>query len=206
MRLVAFCLLFSVLLEAGPRANSPFLPVTVLLDFAESRSSVSLVNLQKIFNTVFADSSIQIDLRLKSVVQSEPQVGELLIFKMKGQCVSEALPIGAVSDEGGALAMAYKTDGTILPFGEVQCDRLRASLQRMYGKGQLPAHRADFDLAVAHVMAHEIYHMLASSAAHTRTGVTKERLSPKELVSSDLPFPAVANDALRRALANINSH
>ncbi len=203
MRPVAVCcLLACTLLQAGPSS----LPVTVLLDFAEAQPSISLANMQKEFNSVFADSPISVDVKLKSAVQSEPQLGELLVFKMKGRCISEALPVGALSDERGALAMAYTTDGKILPFGEVECDKLRCSLERFYGKGQLAAHRAALDLAVAHVMAHEIYHMLASSAAHTKTGVTKQSLSARELVSSDLPLPAKANDALRRAIANISSH
>ena len=102
--------------------------------------------------------------------------------------------------------MAYTSDGAILPFGEVRCDKLRASLERIYGKGHLVAHSAALDLAIAHVIAHEIYHMLASSAIHTKTGVTKESLSPEELVSNDLPIPAGANDALRKAIFNISSH
>lgn len=207
MRPVAiFCLLASVQLQAGPRDISPSLPVTVLLDFVEASPSVSLTKIKKTFDRVFANSPIQVEVKLKSAVQSESQNGELLVFTMKGRCIAEALPVGALPDDRGALAMAYTTDGTILPFGEVRCDKLRASLERMYGRGQLPAHSAALELAIAHVLAHEIYHMLASSAAHTKTGVTKQSLSPQDLVSSDLLIPAGANEALRKAIFNTSSH
>ncbi len=108
-----------------------------------------------------------------------------------------ALPIGALSDERGPLAMTHSVDGELLPFGEVECDRVRTALQRTVGRSNPEAHQVEYGVALARVMAHEIYHMLAKSAAHTREGVTKQALSSTELSRETLRLSPPAQTALQ---------
>jgi hypothetical protein len=81
----------------------------------------------------------------------------------------------------GPLAMTHSVNGELLPFGEVECDRVRTALQRTVGRGNPEAHQTEYGVALARVMAHEIYHMLEKSAAHTKDGLSKEALSATEL-------------------------
>ena len=111
--------------------------------------------------------------------------------------MTESLPIGALSDERGPLAMAYSSDGAILPFGEVECDRIRSSLERVVGHGNPVIYQSAFGSALGLVVAHEIYHMLSHSPDHTKTGVTKESLSAREMLSGSLSLPAIARMAMQ---------
>ncbi len=58
-------------------------------------------------------------------------------------------------------------------------------------------HQAAFGVALARVIAHEMYHMIANSPAHTKEGVTKESLSGQELSQPLLSYPSGASNALQ---------
>lgn len=199
MRPVALCfLLVSVAtLEAAPNSTAP---VTVLLDFEHPYSPASIQALQHELPGILAGTSLKIDLRLKSEVPAHPEFGgALVLFKMKGQCTMNALPLGALSDERGPLAMTYSVDGDLLPFGAVECDRVRQSIQRTLGLGDPEAHQTAYGRALAAVMAHEIYHMLTKSPGHTKEGVTRESLSGRELAEGKLTLSEKARASLREA-------
>jgi hypothetical protein len=181
MRPVAFfCLLTTASCFAGS-LNPDLQPVTVLVEFTGARSTTSLNALKSELQTILSDSHLQVDLELKSSWPDTPVSGNLLLFKMKGTCTMNAMPVGALSDERGPLAMTHSVNGELLPFGEVECDRVRTALQRTIGRSNPEAHQTEYGIALARVMAHEIYHMLEKSAAHTKNGLSKEALSSAEL-------------------------
>ena len=195
-----FLLLCALPLRAGlsPSAKPEVaVPVTVLLDFEQPHSPASFLALKQELARILTPARFAVDLRIRSEVSASAEFRELVLFKMKGACTMSALPIDALSDERGALAMTYSVDGQVLPFGEVECDRVRLSVQRAVGRGSSEAHQAAFGVALARVMAHEMYHMIAKSSAHTKGGITKKSLSGRELSQETLPLPGEATDALR---------
>jgi hypothetical protein len=58
-----------------------------------------------------------------------------------------------------------------------------------------------FARALGRVVAHELYHAIARTTAHSRTGLTRPTLSPSELTESDISFDPSAVELLRRATA-----
>lgn len=112
-----------------------------------------------------------------------------------------ALPIGALSDERGALAMTYSVDGELLGFGEVECDHVRGCILRALGTGNPAAQEPLYGQALARVMAHELYHMLVHSSLHTRDGLTKERLSGWDLSQEKFNLSDSAVQAVRKAVS-----
>jgi len=201
MRSVAMLVLLTVFafsgVEAAAQTHTAMVPVTVVLDFEQAKHSVPLETVQAELQKLLGDSKLNVKLRLRQELPADPQLGELVVFKMRGRCTPAPLPVGALSDERGPLAMTYTTDGEILPFGEVECDHVRQSLERVLGKANDERHTNAFGLAVARVMAHEIYHMLADSKAHTKTGVTRESLSPTQLSQASLIMPDEARTRLQ---------
>jgi hypothetical protein len=206
-RVALLCLLACTpVLRAGSNLPAATLPVTVLLDFEQPHSSTSLQALAQELERILGPARLKVDLRIKSEMPPASEYGELVLFKMRGHCTMNALPIAALSDERGALAMTYSVDGQLLPFGEVQCDRVRGSVQRALGKGDPERHQAALGIALARVMAHEMYHMIANRSAHTKDGVTKESLSARELSQAVLPLSGKANDALRVSTDSPDAH
>jgi hypothetical protein len=197
------CLLFSVALWAWKPSVAPLPkshPITVLLDFDKPHSHVPLKAMQSELQSILYRAGLSPELRVKDELPPDPQFGDLLIFKMKGHCSTEQLPIGAILDERGPLAWTYESDGEMLSFGEVQCDRVRLSLQRLYGPQTAEMHSTLYGKALARVVAHEMYHMLSNSSEHTKAGVTKSSLTPRELAEDPMPFSPNANIQLRKAL------
>lgn len=192
-----YCLLICALPALLAAAPSPGLPLTVVLDFEHVKTSVPLPAVQSELQKLLSAANLTVDLRLRNELPDSPQLGQVVIFKMRGFCSTDpAIPVGALSDERGALAMTYTSDGQILPFGEVECDRVRQSLSRLWGQPLPKGHETDLALAIARVLAHEVYHMLGDSVAHTRTGVTKESLTARELTQPELSFPKAAQVAV----------
>ncbi len=198
-------LLFAILAGLGT-ANAAPAPVisqgsvTVLLDFEQTHSQTSLAAMKRELKSIMDSAGMSVDLRLKDQVAENAQFQRLLLFKMKGACTMSALPIGALSDERGPLAMTYSSDGQLLPFGEIECDRVRESLQRTLGRGNPKGSQTAYGTALARVMAHEMYHMIANSKAHTKEGVTRESLSSWDLLERQLPLSDRAEAAVRNGL------
>lgn len=206
-RAALVCLLAGVsVLRAESQLSSATLPVTVLLDFEHPHSRASLRALNDELNRILASARLKVDLRIKSEVSPDAEFGELVLFKMRGYCTMNALPIAALSDERGALAMTYSVDGHLLPFGEVECDRVRGSVQKAVGRGNPEAHQVVYGMALARVMAHEMYHMIGNRSSHTSDGLTKESLSARELSQAELPLSGKAMSAFHGGHDPANSH
>jgi hypothetical protein len=203
MRPLPICLALITLAtaHAAPAVGVPNHPfVTAVLDFERPYSSASLKPLHEELRRILAPAGLDIDIQIKNELPQNSSFGALVLFKMKGACTMNALPIGALSDERGALAMTYSVDGQTLGFGEVECDRVRASLQRALGIANPAAQESAYGKALARVIVHELYHMLVQSSVHTRHGITKERLSGWELSQQNLTLSNSAVEALRKAL------
>jgi hypothetical protein len=203
MRLVlAVALAFFAVLDAYPDTNNPGQNVTVLVDFEKPYSTASIDAMRQELQTLFAPSGLKIDLRLKNQLPPGSEFNQLVVFKMKGACSMVAMPIGALSDERGPLAMTYSSDGELLHFGEVECDRVRQSLQRVLGKGYPEKRQTALGMALGVVVAHEMYHMMANAKGHTAAGITKHSLSTDEMLDGDLSIPGVARKAMRHGLGS----
>ena len=199
------CSLLLASASAIAESPSPLAPpqhLTVLLSFDHPYSAQSFAAMKSQLQTVLDNVGLKLDVRDRSEVRPHAEFADLVVFQMKGYCTMDPLPIGALSDERGPLAMAYSSDGQVLPFGEVECDHIRLTLQRILGQGNAKGYQPAFGTALGFVMAHELYHMLANAPRHTRQGVTKESLSARELLAGRLSLPEIAQLAIRQGLHN----
>ncbi|HLH02596.1 MAG TPA: hypothetical protein VKX25_07490 [Bryobacteraceae bacterium] len=180
--------------------------LTVLLRYEHPYSAPSFSALERQLRSLLAEAGLQVEVRERKDANAREEYTDVVVFNMKGHCTMAArpapnpLPVGALSDERGPLAMAYSADGNILPFGEVECDQVRESLERVLGKGAPDRYQATYGAALGTVMAHEVYHMLSHRAKHTKTGITKESLSAREMLEGKLTLSDKAREAIARAV------
>lgn len=187
---------------AGRSDFPPPQTITVVVDIEHPDSPPPWKAMRHELSRIFAPAGLNIDVQMKNALPRESTSRDLLLFKLKGSCTMNALPIGALSDERGALAMTDSVDGEILDFGEVECDHVRVAIQRALGMGNPAAQEPLYGQALARVMAHELYHMLTQTGDHTRHGVTKERLSGWELSQEKFALSDAALEALRKAVSH----
>jgi hypothetical protein len=119
---------------------------------------------------------------------------ELAVVTIKGRC--DIAGLSNRSKVEGALGFTHISDGQILPFTEIDCDRVRNFVQ-----GELLAMPADdreyaFGRALGRVLAHELYHIFANTTRHG-SGVAKESYTVHDLVCDDFLFQQRESRILR---------
>lgn len=198
--LSAACIAASVI-YAAPGSALPHPAVTAVLDFERPYASTTLDAMSQELNRILAPTGVDVALQIRGATAETTTSEKLVFFKMRGACTMDPLPVGALSDERGALAMTYSVDGQILSFGEVECDGVRTALRRALGAGKSPSQQQIYDKALARVLMHELYHIFVQSTAHTKQGLTKERLSGWELSRDSLPLSRPAAEAFSNAFS-----
>ena len=189
--LLLCCACFS-LLGATVNANPPD-SLTVVLDIKDSHYAAdSLAAMERETQRIFDQTGMKFDWRLKNELPAHAQFVNVVVFTMTGACRMDMTP--TLFDERGPLAFTYTSDGEVLPFGEVRCDRIKASLQRAPQVLPLPGRswNATFGVALGRVMAHELYHMLSDQGEHTPDGVTSKSLTADQLIGGKLRLDALA--------------
>jgi hypothetical protein len=112
--------------------------------------------------------------------------GRLVVGSFDGNCSVETLPHSPATPMGqtGVLAETAVSNNRILPYFRVDCTRIIRTLAPTLGHLSVPFRSEVFGRAVARVIAHEIYHILAQTADHEASGLAKSQLSREELISS----------------------
>src|SRR5665213_1476017 len=99
-------------------------PLTVVVDLQNNRLSPESFEAMKAeAQQILNGAGMKLDWRLKQELTDHEQFGNVVVFTFKGTCSMDALPM--FMDERGPLGLTYTSDGIVLPFGEVRCDRIR---------------------------------------------------------------------------------
>ena len=86
------------------------------------------------------------------------------------------------------LASSAVADGVILPFGDIDC----AALNSFFGPSlwRTPDKEREFVYAraLARLMAHELYHVIAQTHSHSQSGLAEPAVTVTELLSDHFEF------------------
>jgi hypothetical protein len=189
MRLVCATLLAILTAHAAPA-------VTLVLQFDQAYSAKSLAAMKREVVSIVGESGIKVDWRLLSDVPSTESFEGLVVVRFRGACVMQRP--SAMLDERGYYAFTYVSDGDVLPFSEVECDKVANSIGREMSRSQWRNRDSILGRALGRVLAHELYHMLAKSQHHGGEGVTRSALSAAQLVADRLPMSRVDLEKLAR--------
>jgi hypothetical protein len=177
MRLVCAALSAILCAHAAPA-------VTLVLQFDQAYSPRSLAAMKTEVASIVRESGMKIDWRLLSDVHPTDNFDELVVVRFRGACaIQRAAPM---PDERGYYAFTYVSDGDVLPFSDVECDKIANSIEPQMSPAQWRDRDSVLGRALGRVLAHELFHMLAKSPNHSAAGVTKSALSPAQLVADHL--------------------
>jgi hypothetical protein len=157
--------------------------VTIVMQFAEGFSPQALQEMQAEADRIVRKAGVKLAFLHRHEAAQE-SFTELIFFKMSGRCEMDSHP--ALLDERGPLAFTLTTDGRILPFGELKCDRLRESIKTAMVGSDFSKGNQLLGRAMGRVLAHELYHMLARTKGHGKGGVAREALSARQLIAEKL--------------------
>lgn len=207
---MAVCAAATALLASGqtvPKAN-PNPSVGVFMDF-DGDSAPGAAPLEIMKNEVdklLKPSGISLNWRLAKENRGNQAFSGLVVLKFNGKCRVEgwtspvemppASDFGSLGEES-TLGATRVAGGRVLPYSEVECDAIKKALAYLPpGTGRKEEQRA-LGLAMGRVVAHELYHVLASTTAHAVRGLANATESLQDLISpADLGFDAGASRAI----------
>jgi hypothetical protein len=164
-------------------AQADSLPnLTVLLSVEGKTDNLALLEMKSELRDIMKDAGRSLDIRLRSEAKSGESFEDVVLVKLKGNCrIDRVLPVG---DERGPLALTHSTDGVVLPFAEVECDRLAVAVAKaLYGAERKESGKL-LGRAMGRVLAHESHHILGKTHEHNEDGsLAKESISAKRLIS-----------------------
>jgi hypothetical protein len=88
------------------------------------------------------------------------------------------------------LGWTHVSDGQILPFTDVSCDRIREFVQSGLLTYRAEDREEKYGRALGRVLAHELYHIFANTTRHGSVGVAKESYNVQDLLANDFRFEA----------------
>jgi hypothetical protein len=185
MKIVAFWLILSgasCTLFGGDLADAP---VGIYAAFDEQPPINLASTLEKEIKALLAPLGFATEWRPLDAAGQEVWA-DLAIVHFRGPCELPNKSVDQVSS--GALGWTSVADGEVQPFAFVDCGRIRAFVKR--GLAAQAAWRREglFQRAIARVLAHELYHVLARTTAHGSSGIGEAEITVRELLSDDFHF------------------
>jgi len=212
---LAACAAATALLLSGQSATKPdpAPSVGVFMDFdSDSAPGAASLDIMKTeVEQLLKPSGVALDWRLVKENRGDHTFAGLVVLKFKGKCRVEGWnsPASDFGSQGEVttLGATQVSDGKVLPYSEVECDQIRKALAYLpAGAGQKERQRA-LGLVMGRVVAHELYHVLASTTSHAAHGLAKASQSLEDLVSPmELGFDTKDSRAIGDAFAAPEKH
>src|SRR3954447_7551830 len=129
MRPVLACVLLASCLCCA--ADAPVVStrpkIMLALQFDGSPSEASIDEMKRELESIMQEAGLSFDYKLRSELNEYDAPADIIAVKFHGRCRMETLP--ALFDERGPFAITRVTDGAVLPYSEVACDRVRVSVR-----------------------------------------------------------------------------
>ena len=185
LKLALFCLLAGVVPGWGVTRGAKFSPITLYTQFDQAPPKCVLQALHDEVASIMAPTGLFFEWRNQQT-GGHGVSAELAVVTFTGRCDTASLMTHAQA--GGALGWTHVSDGQILPFTEVSCDRVREFL----GPGLLQFAAEDreekYGRALGRVLAHELYHIFANTMWHGSNGVAKASYGVQDLLGNGFRF------------------
>src|SRR5450759_1447498 len=149
-----------------------FAPITLYTQFEQAPPEGVLDALQDEVESIMAPIGLRFQWRDLGKAGGHEVSAELAVVTFKGRC-DTAAPLTRSRFEG-ALGWTHVSDGQILPFTDVSCDRVREFVQTGLLAFRAEDREEKYGRALGRVLAHELYHIFANTMRHGSFGVAKQ--------------------------------
>jgi hypothetical protein len=201
-QLFILCLTLGVLPGFSQTRQTPVAPIALYTHFEQEPPEGVLEALHDELDSIMAPMAMTFEWRSLDGVRGNELSVELAVLTFKGRCNVAGLSPQNPSNPG-ALGWTHVSDGAILPFSDVDCDRIRTFVQKELLAIRPPNRQGSFGRALGRVVAHELYHIFANTAKHGSCGVGKSAYTVQELLSDGFQFEERESVAMRNSKAHI---
>jgi hypothetical protein len=181
---------------ANGQESHPPQTLAILFQFERPYANRALAEAQRELK-VLTKGVVRLEWHDRGGPQASSSFPNILVLDFVGNCDLQSASQFTGPVEGW-LARMHVSDGIVLPFGEVNCDLVRALLN----DGNRKDTRSDkvFGRALARVLAHELYHFMTNTTDHLERGLTKPSFSRDDLVLGDLKLDRPELDRISKNL------
>src|SRR4051812_22316133 len=160
--LAALCLLTTWLCAADTR-------LVVYLNVTAGQPIAPLEHMKREVSATMGRAGYQVEWLMRGA--ERPDTPFLVVVGLDGVCAPTE--VGDEPAAGVSLAKTSVVDGRVLPFSTVACGALSRTLGPELARA--PGARRDFlfGRAMARVVAHELYHVLAGTTEHAHSGIAR---------------------------------
>jgi hypothetical protein len=200
-RIVALALLgIASPLAAFKNAHPAGFPrnLAIIQDIRGQASLITLVEMQSELESILHIPDLEIEWRALDEATYNEVFDRLVVVRLQGNCTMAGA--GAPDLKTRTLGFAHISDGDILPFADIDCNRIRDVVESaVSGEGPMNKEML-LGRALGRVLAHELYHILTRSTTHAYTGVAKPLLTPQDLVRPRLVMDESSLEAIEQAI------
>ncbi len=193
--------MFAEEMDVAPSHRAPTSDVTVVIDIRGTFAPAALRQMEKEADSIIGTSGIHLDWRLRDQAFNTT-FNDLVVLTFKGACMLEPAP--PLYDELGPYAFTRTENGTVQPFGEVDCDHVVGAARAAMSHNDFPHADLLLGRALGRVVAHELVHMLTRSGQHTSEGIQKPALSGRQLIAGSLNLSMLDVDRLKLEHARVH--
>lgn len=197
MKMVLFCLLAGVLPAVGETRWAPSAPITLYTSFQYQPPPAVLAAIQEEVEAIMAPIGLRFDWRDLAAERRNESSAELAVVTFQGRCDPSTTVTAGPIKLSGALGWTHISDGEILPFTDVACDRIREFVHRSLGMVPVNEREGAYGRALGRVLAHELYHIFGNTKRHASEGVAKESYTVQDLLTEEFQFEAKESRLLR---------
>lgn len=183
--------------NAGDSHTSPPQTVAILFQFQQPYAQNALKEAERELKSLISDRTVKLEWHDRSSFEGKSTFSTIVVLNFLGDCDPRSLSSFSGPMDSW-LARMHVADGVVLPFGDVNCDLIRA----LMNQGPQTARLSDkgFGRAVARVLAHELYHFITQSTEHSVEGLEKPAFSRSDLVMDGLQLDREERGRLSKSM------
>lgn len=182
----AFALALAVVPALGGQPGRQVASIALYTEFQQPPPTAVLEGIQNELHSIMTPFGLHFDWRNLADAHGDEPVPALAVVHFKGRCDPRFL-IGH-SFMPGALGWTHVSNGSILPFSDVDCDGVRGFLHAGLIAMRPSAREMTYGRALGRVLAHELYHIFANTQHHSSQGVAKPSYTVEDLLSREFRF------------------
>jgi hypothetical protein len=169
--------------------------VTVYTHFEQTRSESAFQTMKAEVAAIMEPIGLEFEWRSLDEPHENEVSAELIVVTFKGPCQVDEY-VEQITGPA-ALGWTHISDGAVLPFTDIDCACIRTFIARLVAGARPRERERLLGRALGRVLAHEMYHILASTVHHGSTGVAKAAYTAAELVSEKFRFEETESRALK---------
>ena len=184
------------------RQNLNAAQITIYTSFEQAPPDALMTNLQHEVESIMEPAGLQFEWRTLGPDSANHVSVELVVVTFKGSCEVGPPPLRY---EDGPLGRTHTSDGEVLPFVEVDCNRLRGFLSTSLAAFEADQRQHVLGRAAARVLAHELFHVLLRTRKHGSFGVAKSCHTVHDLLADTFRFEPKEQQLLRQTRTRLLS-